>query len=682
MKGTRLKSELLVAVWMISFLICAISFGVDSESINNEHENTISASYQNPTLKVSVSVDKIKEGRPVDVTVVVKDAYGKPVPNATVGVYILKDSHLQPTDIPNGTTNSEGIVEFEGIVIRDVPEGTQVYFVAVYYWDYGYWAVTVEKATSLEQNICIIVAVPVIILGIALIVYSIFNLVRKKVSKPRGAVFGTSLLVITGFYLFFYFTGSFEWDKFLAVDVFVKSIVLSIIAPIVLEITANSWYVSTVIPQKRFKAEKIEKIFAKHEDPSSEAKALQHVDRNLVFKKWNEMFEKWIKNLESEKNAQYFLEGSKNMLQSFRCIKENKNYGGASIGRKEVESFYDDKIIQTLKEPYTLYKENEIKKPESPPKGLFINDRKIFPYSQREIGCPECNGKGKVKCYRCSGTGVIKCPKCDGRGYFLEKFVVEKEIGPSSSSSGVTHGPVGGWWTEERKIKHPSGVETKVNISHYASSGTPGYLKYEIQPLKIKRTEYVTRTCGLCGGKGNIGVCETCNGSGMLGCGRCDRQGKLRELRVKIWDCTDIMNFNTHLPSDKIEIRWDNFNDISSVQMEEGKKSQEINRILRDLQERHEKWIKGSSGSVLSTEYKAYVFPVTKCIVEYNTDTGKKTFSLWAIGTPKKWILIAPEVPLPLKPSKKFSRRHILFALTILSEIIIFAFLYKLLIFT
>ncbi|MEM3413670.1 MAG: hypothetical protein QXE27_06995, partial [Thermoplasmata archaeon] len=60
MKGTRLKSELLVAVWMISFLICAISFVVNSESINNEHENTISASYQNPTLKVSVSVDKIK----------------------------------------------------------------------------------------------------------------------------------------------------------------------------------------------------------------------------------------------------------------------------------------------------------------------------------------------------------------------------------------------------------------------------------------------------------------------------------------------------------------------------------------------------------------------------------------------------------------------------------------------
>ncbi|MEM4160354.1 MAG: hypothetical protein QW531_00040 [Thermoplasmata archaeon] len=689
MKGTRLKSELLVAVWVISFLICAISFGVNSESIIiNEHENTISASYQNPTLKVSVSVDKIKEGRPVDVTVVVKDAYGKPLPNATVGVYILKDSHLQPTDIPNGTTNAEGIVEFKGIVIRDVPEGTQIYFVAVYYWDYGYWAVTVEKVTFAEQlweNICIIVVIPVIILGVIITISGIVPFVRNKILMPGRMIFGISWLVISAFYLFSYLSGTFGRDKFLEPGIFLASLLLSGTCTMVLAITGVLWESSIGDSIDRFKKQKIwdNRIICGRYETSPD-NPLLHVDGHHLFKVWKERLEVWKKKLASERTARYFIEGSKDVLASFKYIKENKYYGGASVGRKEVESFYDCKELQKLDVSYTLYNEMDIKKPDSPKE--FKTEHKIFPYSQREIVCPRCKGLGRIECFSCSGKGSTVCSKCGGAGHFVTTFVIEreKEFGSGSSSSGVTHGPVGSWWTEERKIKHPSGVETKVNISHYASSGVPGYLRFETPKIKEKQLVTKETKCSACNGKGKI-VCILCDGMGTIRCSDCDTRGKLRELSVKKWSCSDETQFNTEMPG-PCGINIDEIKAISPVEVNLDEKSERdpaINKILRNLQERHEKWIKESIGTVLFTDYKAYVFPITECIVEYTDDTGKKTFSLWAIGTPKKWILVSPEIPLSLKPSKKFfRRRHIFFALTIISEIIIFAFLYKLLIFT
>ncbi|MCX8173420.1 MAG: hypothetical protein N3F63_02260 [Thermoplasmata archaeon] len=678
------------------FLIGVLIFSASHTSASSEeYRNEAILSTSQPTLIVKVSVNKIREGEPTDITVIVTDTYYRqPVPNATVGLYINEDSKLKPTGIPNATTNQEGIAEFKGVVIKDLPEGTYLYVFATLYFEYGYIQVPIEKVTLetrlWENGLCVLGLAIVIFIGLIVVglrIREIKNKEREDVLKAGwGTLFFWSSLLGIGVYLLALFFCGSDLNSFLEPMRYIPAIVLVIAGAVVISATFMGWYNATfgLIYKVGDALNEVGKsVVATFGDQNVPSQPLQHIDGKLAFEKWMEEFEKKKKILRSIRGSSLLT--PKILAQPMKYIEEKKYVGGAYIGRKEVERFYDDTLLYNLYDSYILH--TDPKKPESPTG--YVSKKVVFPYADAgEVSCEECNGVGEYKCPACNGIGFRKCVACNGTGEIETTRITYKSTGPDllrssasdyyslSRSTGaftVDSGSARGKPADVISVKHPSGVETRVTVSQ--PSVASGYSSSD--PY---RTEFVRerQRCHLCNGTGySSRACSLCRGTGGRVCTKCRGIGKLRKLRAKIWECSDIKRFDTEYPGLGI-MSEEQFRQISAMKVSnenESGNNPRIQEVLTRMRAKYDRWLGESNGKVLLTDYTPYVFPVTESIFEWY---DKKRFSIFAIGTPKGWLLEGPNIPLSVEPRKEFFRRHRIFSSILVIEVVVFVVLYKL----
>ncbi|MEM4308097.1 MAG: hypothetical protein QXU48_03420 [Thermoplasmata archaeon] len=509
-----------------------------------------------------------------------------------------------------------------------------------------------------QNNYALLFLVISAITGVIFVVSAILRMARDGEHIFTNSFVGLLFMCIAS--VLVYETGWFGNYSFLLLSISTTAIAFSF--------TINVWKAATVETQKRYQSMAASGLYKKYGDPESNTSSLKHVEGERIFKEWRN-------NLTAMKDAELFMPES--LLKSFKYLYSNKFYGGFYEAEEEVEYFSEDKIVKKINEPYQLDPDPKPKPPTS-----FRNETQIYPYDQYEKECSTCKGTGEVTCPKCNGSGKEKCSNCGGRGY--------KQRGVVKSREGVkSGGPIRAEiYTEVRKLRHADGtVYGEVKSPHAVTIGSSAG---RMDTTKIEIESY---TCPTCKGSGlSTTPCNRCHGKGKVTCQECGGHGKLRVLKRKIWEYKHETGYGKVLPEkcyatpsakELLTINEEEFEKIDTLEFKDEDKVAKpptIKEILKKLRSDYENWVARKKGKVVLNAHKAFVFPVTECIVEYPSEKGKKKFSIWGAGNQRNWVIHAETTPI--KKTPKFFLRHVLFSLITISEIFAVIILHRLLIFT
>ncbi|MCX8173951.1 MAG: hypothetical protein N3F63_05025, partial [Thermoplasmata archaeon] len=489
--------------------------------------------------------------------------------------------------------------------------------------------------------------------GMILVISGILNMAFRRVDIVGPTSSGLILLGIASSLLYMTnWVGNYAF------------LLLSVSAAVAgLAATGRVWIMATVDTQKKYQSAAASGLSEEYGDPQSRASDLAHVPGEKIFREWRA-------NLTALKEAELFMPES--LLKSFKYAGDKKFYGGLYEADEEVEYFREDRIVQKLNQPYQL---NEDPKPVPP--NSFTNETQIYPYSQFESECSDCKGTGKVSCPKCGGSGKKQCSRCGGKGY--TRKAVKKE-GYTPAYHGPTQAVI-----YETEYKLSSGV--KIKGPHVETIGS-SHGGMRLEPFEIKE-----ETCTSCNGSGlSNEPCDRCRGTGEVTCQECDGAGKLRVIKRKIWEYKHERDSGTVLPSGcfarplsrkYLRINEQEFEKIDALNFPDEDKNANppsIKEILKKLRGYYEKWLARKKGRVVLNAHRAYIFPVTECIVEYPAEKGKKKFSVWGVGNLRAWVISAETTPI--KKTPKFFLRHVLFSLITVSEVIAAIIIHRVFIFT